>query len=273
MNLTLEKNSNELKSLKKAINDIFGFKPKNIFLYQLALTPRFVEAFFSGEKISNERLEFLGDAVIDLIVGQYLYNKFPYKDEGFLTEIRSRVVNTQYLSTIAKDIKLSEIAEKFIPANHKTPSKNWLGNVFEAFMGAMFIDKGYDFCYDFFIHNNSILPDNKIILKGRNIFLGLTDRENEVAKLAIIFSLGRRDLADELKISDQWCYGLVSELYTKLGIGDILSGEIDPSVYFGKSKVINDHYNEIITQLKTSTKARDLETLAFHLLTMPIIEE
>jgi len=127
--------------------------------------------------------------------------------------------------------------------------------------------------FDFFIHNNSILPDNKIILKGRNIFLGLTDRENEVAKLAIIFSLGRRDLADELKISDQWCYGLVSELYTKLGIGDILSGEIDPSVYFGKSKVINDHYNEIITQLKTSTKARDLETLAFHLLTMPIIEE
>ena len=152
MELTLKRNSNELKSLKKAINDIFGFKPKNIFLYQLALTPRFVEAFFSGEKISNERLEFLGDAVIDLIVGQYLYNKFPYKDEGFLTEIRSRVVNTQYLSTIAKDIKLSEIAEKFIPANHKTPSKNWLGNVFEAFIGAMFLDKGYDFCYDFFIN-------------------------------------------------------------------------------------------------------------------------
>ena len=152
MELTLKRNSNELKSLKKTINDIFGFKTKNIFLYQLALTPRFVEAFFSGEKISNERLEFLGDAVIDLIVGQYLYNKFPYKDEGFLTEIRSRVVNTQYLSTIAKDIKLSEIAEKFIPANHKTPSKNWLGNVFEAFIGAMFLDKGYDFCYDFFIN-------------------------------------------------------------------------------------------------------------------------
>jgi len=127
--------------------------------------------------------------------------------------------------------------------------------------------------FDLFNQANYILPQNKLILKGRDFFLGLTDRENEVAKLAIIFSLGRRDLADELKISDQWCYGLVSELYTKLGIGDILSGDVDPSIFFGESKVINDHYKEIITQLKTSTKARDLETLAFHLLTMPIIED
>jgi ribonuclease-3 len=145
LELTLKRNNKELKSLRKAINDIFGFNPKNIFLYQLALTPRFVEAFFSGEKISNERLEFLGDAVIDLIISQYLFSKFPYKDEGFLTEIRSRIVNTEYLSIIAKDIKLSEIAEKFIPVNHKTPPKNWLGNEFEAFIGAMFLDKGYDF--------------------------------------------------------------------------------------------------------------------------------
>jgi len=128
---------------------IFLVLNQKYFLISISLDTTFCRGFFSGEKISNERLEFLGDAVIDLIVGQYLFNKFPYKDEGFLTEIRSRVVNTQYLSTIAKDIKLSEIAEKFIPANHKTPSKNWLGNVFEAFMGAMFIDKGYDFCYDF----------------------------------------------------------------------------------------------------------------------------
>lgn len=152
MNLTLEKNSEELKSLTKNIKDIFGINTNNASLYLLALTPRFVEAFFNGEKISNERLEFLGDAVIDLIVGQYLFNKFPYKDEGFLTEIRSRIVNTQYLSTIAKDIRLSEIAEKFIPFNHQTPPKNWLGNVFEAFIGAMFLDKGYDFCYNFFIN-------------------------------------------------------------------------------------------------------------------------
>jgi ribonuclease-3 len=151
LNLTLEKNSDELKSLKKNIKDIFGFNTKNISLYLLALTPRFVEAFFNGEKISNERLEFLGDAVIDLIVGQYLFCKFPYKDEGFLTEIRSRIVNTQYLSTIAKEIQLSEIVEKYIPTYHQTPPKNWLGNVFEAFIGAMFLDKGYNFCYNFFL--------------------------------------------------------------------------------------------------------------------------
>jgi len=201
LELTLKRNSNELKSLKKAINDIFGFKPKNIFLYQLALTPRFVEAFFSGEKISNERLEFLGDAVIDLIVGQYLFNKFPYKDEGFLTEIRSRVVNTQYLSTIAKDIKLSEIAEKFIPANHKTPSKNWLGNVFEAFMGAMFIDKGYDFCYDFFIHYiaNKTFDIENIIEEKQNYKSQLIEycQKN---KLQIEFKSEKLDTSSDFKI-------------------------------------------------------------------------
>lgn len=201
MELTLKRNSNELKSLKKTINDIFGFKTKNIFLYQLALTPRFVEAFFSGEKISNERLEFLGDAVIDLIVGQYLFNKFPYKDEGFLTEIRSRVVNTQYLSTIAKDIKLSEIAEKFIPINHKTPSKNWLGNVFEAFIGAMFLDKGYDFCYNFFINyiaNKTFYIEN--IIEEKQNYKSQLIEYCQKNKLKIEFISEKLDVGSDFKI-------------------------------------------------------------------------
>jgi len=115
------------------------------------------------------------------------------------------------------------------------------------------------------------LPSNKLILDGRKILPGFTDHEADVARMAIIFSLGRRDLADELKISDQWSYGLVSELYKKMGLADILSGDEDLFSYIGDNPIIRSHFEEIMAQLGASKKARDLETLAFHFLTMPEI--
>jgi hypothetical protein len=115
------------------------------------------------------------------------------------------------------------------------------------------------------------LPSNKLILDGRKILPGFTDHQADVARMAIIFSLGRRDLADELKISEQWSYGLVSELYTKMGLKEILSGEVDLFSYIGESPIIRHHFEEILAQLGSSNKARDLETLAYHVLTMPEI--
>jgi len=118
---------------------------------------------------------------------------------------------------------------------------------------------------------NYQLPKNKTIVKGRLSVPGFTDHEAEVAKMAIIFSLGRRDLADELKISEQWSYGLVSEIYSKMGLSEILSGEEDLFSYINENVVIRHHFEEILAQLNTSKKARDLETLAYHLITMPEI--
>jgi len=118
---------------------------------------------------------------------------------------------------------------------------------------------------------NAVIPDNKLILDGRRNLPGFTDHEAEVARMAIIFSIGRRDLADEMKISEQWSYGLVSELYKKMGLGDILSGEVDLFSYIGESSIIKSHFEEIVAELEGSSKARDLETLAYHLLTMPEI--
>ena len=115
------------------------------------------------------------------------------------------------------------------------------------------------------------LPANKMIIRGRG-FPGFTDRQEEIARLAIVFSIGRRDLADELKISDQWSYGMVSELYSRLGLEELFTGEIDPSHFVGDDPVILEHLEEILDELGSSKKARDLETLAFHLLTMPIHE-
>jgi hypothetical protein len=118
---------------------------------------------------------------------------------------------------------------------------------------------------------NFILPPERLVLDGRKKIPGFTEHEAEVARLAFIFSLGRRDLADELKISEQWSYGLVSELYEKMGLSDILSGDEDLFSYIGESAIIRTHFQQIMSQLGTSKKAKDLETLAYHLLTMPEI--
>jgi len=115
------------------------------------------------------------------------------------------------------------------------------------------------------------IPKNTLIVDGRKNLPGFTDHEAEVARFAFIFSLGRRDLADELKISEQWSYGLVSELYKKMGLSDILSGEVDLFSYIPENPIILSHFKEIINELGSSKKARDMETLAYHLLTMPDI--
>ena len=125
--------------------------------------------------------------------------------------------------------------------------------------------------YKLAYEQNFPISEKKLILSGRKSLPGFTDHEAEVARFAFIFSLGRRDLADELKISEQWSYGLVSEIYKKMGLGEILSGEEDLFSYIPESPIIRTHFEEILEQLGTSTKARDMETLAYHLLTMPEI--
>jgi DNA-binding NarL/FixJ family response regulator len=103
------------------------------------------------------------------------------------------------------------------------------------------------------------------------IYPGMTDRQSEIARLAIIFSVGRHDLADELKISDQWSYGVVSELYEKLGLNALAQDKNDILASLDNDPIIKVHMDEILAELGTSKKARDLETLAFHILTLPEI--
>lgn len=108
------------------------------------------------------------------------------------------------------------------------------------------------------------------IIKSR-VYPGMTERQSEIARLAIIFSVGRRDLADELKISDQWSYGVVSELYEKLGLNELAHDKDDILAYLENDAMIKIHIDEILSELGNSKKARDLETLAFHILTLPEI--
>jgi len=117
------------------------------------------------------------------------------------------------------------------------------------------------------------LPVHSVVMDGRRTMSLLTEREAEVARLAFIYSSERYDLADELLISQDWTYGLVSGLYTKLGLEEILSGEVDPAAYLGDNRLVLEHVKGILERLKGSKKAMELETLAFHLVTTPEIEE
>lgn len=99
----------------------------------------------SGSKDSNERLEYLGDAVLNSVVAEYLFKKYPYKDEGFLTELRSKIVSRVSLNDLALKIGLSNLVEYDKKSMQNINVRNSIfGNALEAFVGAIFLDKGYN---------------------------------------------------------------------------------------------------------------------------------
>lgn len=119
----------------------FGYRPKNIRLFEKALTHK----SYSNTKNdveSNERLEYLGDTVIDLIVAEYLFEKFPKKDEGFLTKVKAKIVNRKMLSYIGAELELSK------QIRYKTGRSIRIatieGNAFEAIIGALYLDSDYE---------------------------------------------------------------------------------------------------------------------------------
>ncbi len=93
--------------------------------------------------VNNERLEFLGDAIIDAVVSDMIYIEFPYEDEGFLTQLRSKIVSRNSLNDISDRIGLSQhiISQSSMPQSRK----NLSGDAFEAMVGAIYLDKGYDY--------------------------------------------------------------------------------------------------------------------------------
>jgi ribonuclease-3 len=131
------------KELNRAIKNIFGFRPGNIFLYNLAFCHRSAAVKINQKtRISNERLEYLGDAVLGAIVAEYLFKKFPLKDEGFLTEMRSKIVSREQLNKLITKLGV----EHFIRVGNEQMPKNLYGDTFEALVGAIYLDKGYLAC-------------------------------------------------------------------------------------------------------------------------------
>jgi ribonuclease-3 len=132
------------KSLYQAIKNILGFYPGNIFLYKTAFTHSSVNhQNKSGYSINNERLEYLGDAVLSLVVADFLYKKYPLEVEGFLTEMRSKIVSRRNLNHLAHKMGLNEFIKRRNGIANSFKSVD--GDTLEALIGAIYIDKGYEF--------------------------------------------------------------------------------------------------------------------------------
>ena len=125
---------------------ITGVYPQKISLYEQAFLHKSLTQNNNLKSFeSNERLEFLGDAILDSIISDYLFNKFPTKDEGYLTMLRSRLVSRQNLNNIGIKIGLQEL----IQSNLDRESKSMYGDALEALIGAIYLDKGYPFAQKF----------------------------------------------------------------------------------------------------------------------------
>ncbi len=131
------------KELYQYIHNAFGFYPKNITLYHVALTHKSMAVGTVGHfHLSNERMEYLGDVVLSLAVADYLFHTFPTQAEGFLTEMRSRIVSRVSLNKLSRKLGIDKYIQHAPDGNN---ARSIGGNAFEALMGAIYLDRGYDF--------------------------------------------------------------------------------------------------------------------------------
>ena len=136
------------KELSSSLYDILGFFPHDINLYKQALMHRsMARRNDKGRPVNNERLEFLGDAILDAIVGDIVFRHFEGKREGFLTSTRSKIVQRDTLNRLANEIGVSKL---IVSNGHMSSHNSYMeGNAFEALVGAIYLDRGYQACMHF----------------------------------------------------------------------------------------------------------------------------
>jgi len=168
---------------------MLGFYPHDIRFYEQALLHRSSSVKSDqGRMLNNERLEFLGDAILDAVVGDIVYQKFEGKREGFLTNTRSKIVSRESLNHVAEQIGLSKLIKFSI--RHASHNSYMGGNAFEALVGAIYLDRGYEYC-KFFMEHRIIGPYinlNKVSRKEVNFKSKLIEWSQK-NKVAISFEL------------------------------------------------------------------------------------
>lgn len=134
------------KSFSFTIGELTGFKPIDINIYKLAFTHKSTSLKQkNGKHANNERLEFLGDAILDAIVADIIYLNYPNRDEGFLTRARAKLVSRNTLNNLAEELGL----EKLVNTTSNNSNTNIPGNTLEALIGAVYLDQGYENCKAF----------------------------------------------------------------------------------------------------------------------------
>ena len=148
--------SNEDVQLYNELKKLLNFSPRKINKYKKAFTHRSVQMLDKkGVPINYERLEFLGDSILGSVIAAYLYKKVPTGTEGYLTQMRSKIVSREHLNELGKDLNLI----RFVKSNvdQANVGDNIHGNIFEALVGAIYLDRGYKSCQKF-IYKNVIVP-------------------------------------------------------------------------------------------------------------------
>ncbi|WP_215222971.1 ribonuclease III [Echinicola shivajiensis] len=203
---------NKDKRLAAAIKLIVGSKPLNLSLYKLALKhSSAAEEIKHGIKASNERLEFLGDAILGAVVAEHLFIKFPFRDEGFLTETRSRIVNRESLNQVGKKIGLPNIVDTDLSGKGFYTHKSIYGDTLEALVGAVYLDRGYGFCKRFIL-TRIITPHFDIeniistTINFKSKIIEWSQKENKEIEFSLISVTGSQRFKEflvELKIEQE----------------------------------------------------------------------
>ena len=198
-----------------SLYNMLGFYPNDVELYEQAFIHRSITSVSNGKSCNNERLEFLGDAILDAIVADIVFKHFPNKREGFLTNTRSKIVQRESLNHIALELGLDK---KVTSLPHAAIHNKYLfGNALEALIGAIYLDKGYRFCYRFVLEQiiNKYLSLNKLAGQEVNFKSRLLEWGQKV-KLNIVFDLVETFTDNEGKPVFQTSVTLEG---TSLGIG------------------------------------------------------
>ena len=176
------------QEFSSGLKKILGFRPGNLKLYEIAFIHR--SATFTlpdGKKVNNERLEYLGDAILDAILSDFLFEKFPDANEGFMTKIRSRIVNREVLNQLAVSMGINKILISNISSVQ--PTKNLYGDALEALIGSVFLDKGFKKTKKLFISRvfNKYL-DLELIVKTDSDYKSLVFEWVQKHKSNLIFT-------------------------------------------------------------------------------------
>jgi len=148
--------SKEDESFYYELKQLLSFSPKKINYYKKAFTHKSLKAIDKkGNPVNYERLEFLGDAMLGSIIASYLYKKAPKGTEGYLTQMRSKIVSREHLNELGRGLNLLKFVKSAIA--DKNVGDNIYGNIFEALLGAIYLDRGYNYCKKF-IYEKVIVP-------------------------------------------------------------------------------------------------------------------
>lgn len=180
------------------VKKLIGFTPLDLSIYKMAFTHRSLNLKNStGVAVNYERLEFLGDAMLDAVISKYLYDKVPQGDEGYLTKMRSKIVSREHLNELGKELDLIKLLKSRIPkANF---GNNVHGNLFEALVGAIFLDRGYNDCKSF-IDQNVIIPHVDIetleskVISYKSLFIEWCQKEKKIFNYDVYEDTGNEDI-------------------------------------------------------------------------------